>query len=317
MTGPVPLYLLKTFVVCGVVCMCLSATPGPDWLSWRGRRLSEGQSRERYRGPHALHHEQTVAVVTYNGPRDTIDRCRLILAESSDQFDKLDLLNHLAARMPVEQVSFQVMMSVVLICQESQQQTGREESQPARGARYNSSNTEPVNYWALARGILPGTLWCGVDDIAENYYSLGPEFELDKCCRAHDHCPLKVKSFKTRYGVFNLGPYTKSHCACDKMFYDCLKRVDTDQSNAVGDFFFNTIGVQCVEKRVRRKCVKRTTVEGKLYEKESEAAEDILEKTFDLGLVFGVENKSSLCLRWEDEPHDLAKFYIVNTKENY
>ena len=78
------------------------------------------------------------------------------MAESSDQFDKLDLLNHLAARMPVEQVSFQVMMSVVLICQESQQQTGREESQPARGVRYNTSNTEPVNYWALARGILPG-----------------------------------------------------------------------------------------------------------------------------------------------------------------
>ena len=83
--------------------------------------MSEDQGSARYRGPSALIHEQTVAVVTYNGPEDTIDRlarhfmkliynlincrCRLILAESNDQFDKLDLLRHLTARMPVEQVS--------------------------------------------------------------------------------------------------------------------------------------------------------------------------------------------------------------------
>ena len=36
--------------------------------------MSEQQRSERYRGPVALHHEQTVAVVTHNGPGDTIDR---------------------------------------------------------------------------------------------------------------------------------------------------------------------------------------------------------------------------------------------------
>ena len=131
--------------------------------------MSEDQGSARYRGPSALIHEQTVAVVTYNGPEDTIDRlarhfikmnfilinsrCRLILAESNDQFDKLDLLRHLTARMPVEQVSFRTMMSVVQICQDIQ--TVKQESKPGEGRNISSDQT-PVNYWTLAQGILPG-----------------------------------------------------------------------------------------------------------------------------------------------------------------
>ena len=157
-----------------------------------------------------------------------------------------------------------------------------------------------------------------MDDIAENYYSLGPEWQLDKCCRAHDHCPLKVKKFQTRYGVFNYGPYTKSHCACDKKFYDCLKKEDTDKSNAVGDFFFNVIGVQCVEKRVKRRCVKRTHVERNHSNPPGQPGHtaEVQEKTFDLGLALGIKNVSR-CLVWENEPQDTAKFYIVNVKEKY
>ena len=169
MTRKVPMYILQTVVVCGVVCMCLSSTAGPGWWSWRRMRMSEDQGSARYRGPSALIHEQTVAVVTYNGPEDTIDRlarhfmkliynlincrCRLILAESNDQFDKLDLLRHLTARMPVEQVSFRTMMSVVQICQD--RQTVKQESKPSEGRNISSEQT-PVNYWTLAKGILPG-----------------------------------------------------------------------------------------------------------------------------------------------------------------
>ena len=32
-----------------------------------------------------------------------------------------------------------------------------------------------------------------MDDIADNYYSLGEDWRVDKCCRGHDHCPVKVK----------------------------------------------------------------------------------------------------------------------------
>ena len=37
---------------------------------------------------------------------------------------------------------------------------------------------------------------CGVNDVAKNYNDLGTGsyFEVDKCCRTHDHCPLKVNT---------------------------------------------------------------------------------------------------------------------------
>ena len=50
-----------------------------------------------------------------------------------------------------------------------------------------------VNILSLTRGILPGTLWCGVDDMAADFSKLGRDRELDRCCRAHDHCPVKVR----------------------------------------------------------------------------------------------------------------------------
>ena len=43
--------------------------------------------------------------------------------------------------------------------------------------------------------IIQGTLWCGVDDIAEDFDHLGQNWTLDKCCRAHDHCPTKVSFY--------------------------------------------------------------------------------------------------------------------------
>ena len=157
-----------------------------------------------------------------------------------------------------------------------------------------------------------------MDDIAENYFSLGPEWQLDKCCRAHDHCPLKVKSFKTRYGVFNYGPYTKSHCACDKQFYDCLKRVNNEKSNAVGDFFFNVLGVQCVEKRVKRRCVKTEKIERDHSEsvKQPENVTTASEKFFNLGLALGIQNEPR-CVAWKNDPQESAQFVVVNTKEDY
>ena len=68
------MYILQTLVVCVVVCMCLSSTVGTGWWSERRRRMTEELRGGRYRGPVALHHEQTVAVVTHNGPENTIDR---------------------------------------------------------------------------------------------------------------------------------------------------------------------------------------------------------------------------------------------------
>ena len=161
-----------------------------------------------------------------------------------------------------------------------------------------------------------GTLWCGVDDIAESYHSLGPEWEVDKCCRAHDHCPLKVKPFKTRYGVFNIGPYTKSHCACDRQLYDCLKKVNNSKSNSVGNIFFNVLGVKCVEQRVRKRCVKFESYNSEFDKREGRTVDVASEKLFNIGLTAGIHNTSK-CLAWVKEPPETARFVSVNVKQKY
>ena len=160
----------------------------------------------------------------------------------------------------------------------------------------------------FAHLIVAGTLWCGVDDIAEDYHSLGPEWQLDKCCRAHDHCPVKVKSFRTRYKVFNLGPYTKSHCLCDKLFYDCLKKVNSEKSDMVGDLFFNIIGVKCIDRRKRRRCVLPKS--SNFTEKEK--------RSLNIGLLLNFRNakqKSDNCLQWNYEETNI--FQIVDPKIRY
>lgn len=296
---------LQTVVVCTLLCLCLSTTPEPGWWARQMGRLFQ----EKYRGPVALDHEQTIAVVTHNGPDDTIDRCHLILAESNDKFDKHTMLQHLATKMPVEKVNFQTMLSVVQTCQDIQTVGANQDYSD------NEEPNETIDIWALAKGILPGTLWCGVDDIADNYYSLGPDWQIDKCCRAHDHCPLKVKPFKTRYGVFNIGPYTKSHCACDQQFYDCLKKVNNSKSNSVGNIFFNVIGVKCVEKRVRRRCVQYENSDIEL-KREGKTLTEASEKVFNIGVSAGIQNKSQ-CLVWRNDPPETARFVTVNVKEKY
>merc|ERR1712227_235227 len=97
-------------------------------------------------------------------------------------------------------------------------------------------------------GIVPSTKWCGVDDVAVEYHDLGENQSLDKCCRQHDHCPIKIKPFSNTYGLFNLfSPYTKSHCQCDEIFYDCLKAANSEIADNIGKLFFNVIEMECIQ----------------------------------------------------------------------
>lgn len=103
----------------------------------------------------------------------------------------------------VYEVDFETMLKLVQYCEDLQWQEPKnvsiEQSKPQ------------VNMWTLLKAILPGTKWCGVNDLAENYHDLGtgPYFQVDKCCRAHDHCPVKVSPFSASHGVTNYHPYTK------------------------------------------------------------------------------------------------------------
>lgn len=55
----------------------------------------------------------------------------------------------------------------------------------------------------------PGTKWCGSGDAASNFHDLGNEYEMDMCCRTHDHCPKKVRAYRDRYNITNNSLYSK------------------------------------------------------------------------------------------------------------
>ncbi|XP_072342409.1 group 3 secretory phospholipase A2 isoform X2 [Scyliorhinus torazame] len=65
---------------------------------------------------------------------------------------------------------------------------------------------------------LPGTIWCGAGDSAENFTDLGLFDRTDLCCREHDHCEHKISAFAYNYGMRNFRLHTISHCDCD---YSC------------------------------------------------------------------------------------------------
>lgn len=57
--------------------------------------------------------------------------------------------------------------------------------------------------------FVAGTKWCGNSDIAKSYFDLGREKDVDRCCRTHDLCPVKVQAYRTRYNLTNQHFYTK------------------------------------------------------------------------------------------------------------
>jgi len=281
--------LLRGLTLIVVTCLCLSSQLLPQ----------DGQPPQLRPQTQVtcLHHEQTVAVVSLD-PRNIITRCRLILAEASDKFDKVQLLQHLARKMPVEKISFKDMLDVISAC--------RELEGNVQSTEYEKEEVE-INLATLTKGILPGTLWCGVDDIAGDYHNLGALWRLDKCCRAHDFCPVKVKPFQTRYNLFNFAPYTKSHCDCDEAFYNCLKAANTSKADAVGDVFFNVLGIQCVEEKLGRGCPQNYNAETR--EENPDSRSLILP-----GLAVRI-NKSPSAQSGADCEN--PRLFVINTKRKY
>ena len=93
----------------------------------------------------------------------------------------------------VVEVNFSEMMATIEVCNNLPAPPSDTEGQSSsQSEEEGAGGLARVNIMTLTRGILPGTLWCGVNDIAPDFSSLGVDRELDRCCRAHDHCPVKV-----------------------------------------------------------------------------------------------------------------------------
>ncbi|TDG39887.1 hypothetical protein AWZ03_013687 [Drosophila navojoa] len=112
-----------------------------------------------------------------------------------------------------------------------------------------AANIFPRSPFSLLSGIIPGTKWCGTGDIAETYSDLGSEMEMDRCCRQHDLCPVKIRAYQNKYELMNDSLYTKSHCICDDMLFSCLKMTNTSASQLMGSIYFNLVQVPCLDGR--------------------------------------------------------------------
>lgn len=116
------------------------------------------------------------------------------------------------------------------------------------------STEDLVSLFSMKRGLLPGTKWCGLGDQASSYNDLGPKHRIDICCRAHDHCPIRLKPFRNDYGILNIGLYTKSHCDCDADFYRCLREAHSRTADMLGNLYFNVMKLQCMREERMKVC---------------------------------------------------------------
>ncbi|KAH8289295.1 hypothetical protein KR054_003433 [Drosophila jambulina] len=214
------------------------------------------------------YHDQTIAV-TELGPQKLLLGCELIEIYN-DKEGKMLLESLSQYNRPLE-IKFDEMLKLMDQCEHvdklsyaSRHKTSKLES-GAGGERSSSSsgsdssstavslkfgaNILPRSPISLLSGIIPGTKWCGTGDIAETYSDLGSEMAMDRCCRQHDLCPVKIRAYQHKYELENDSLYTKSHCICDDMLFSCLKMTNTSASQVMGSIYFNLVQVPCLDGR--------------------------------------------------------------------
>ena len=85
------------------------------------------------------------------------------------------------------------------------------------------------------------------------------EKNTDRCCRDHDICPVKIRPYQSRYNLTNNSIYTKSHCMCDDLLFECLKKTNTSAAQVMGAIYFNLVQVPCIVEGPNEKMIYRKT----------------------------------------------------------
>ncbi|KAI4472853.1 hypothetical protein M0802_016465 [Mischocyttarus mexicanus] len=163
------------------------------------------------------YHEQTVAVVDL-GFNNELDNCNII--EIYEPEEATEVLRNLSLTVNPQRVSFVEIMKLLQQC-------------------------ETLD--GLQTQDLLNTSEDRQDGKTDNYHDLGREANIDRCCRNHDLCPVKVRARTSRFNLDNNSLYTKSHCTCDELFYNCLKNNKNSIADLMGNIYFNIIKVPCIE----------------------------------------------------------------------
>ncbi|XP_025415862.1 uncharacterized protein LOC112687397 isoform X3 [Sipha flava] len=238
-----PLVRLLLLLLLQVFC-AVRAVKSPT-KSYTGYKVNPSSLRMIY------YHDQTIAVVEI-GEGKSLLNCELIEIYN-DEEGKVMLKNLTRINKPLP-INLSQMMNLISQCDLlDPHQVNPEEiklrSIGSSGGETDSNGIQTTTSNSLYSGILPGTKWCGSGDLATSYFDLGPEVKLDMCCRTHDLCPSKVRSYATRYNVTNNSMYTKSHCICDKTFFNCLKKANHPTGDLMGSIYFNILRVPCLDEK--------------------------------------------------------------------
>ncbi|RWS27226.1 Phospholipase A2 isozyme PA4-like protein [Leptotrombidium deliense] len=200
--------------------------------------------------------DKTLAILDYSNGGDYLNDCELFDLEKNPEtaFRKAHKLD-----LPIQQVDFKTMKDTINRCRELTQQII-----PIKSIEENKVDLNQTDdSWGLWRGLIPGTKWCGLGDTAKDYYDLGEKRDIDLCCRAHDHCPIRLKAFRYGYGLINFSFYTKSHCECDEDFHRCLKKQPDDFAATLGNFYFNIMKIQCIKEDNSTICLEKKMINGR------------------------------------------------------
>ncbi|XP_011187861.1 uncharacterized protein LOC105215569 [Zeugodacus cucurbitae] len=198
------------------------------------------------------YHDSTIAV-TELGPEKLLLGCELI--EIYNDSDGKTLLEGLSKYNRPLRITFDEMLKLMNQCEHVDKLTYASRNRGKSidvtvsndsSATNLAANIFPKSPFSLLSGIIPGTKWCGTGDIAETYSDLGTEMDMDRCCRLHDLCPVKIRAYQNKYELMNDSLYTKSHCICDDMLYSCLKSANTPAAQLMGSIYFNLVQVPCL-----------------------------------------------------------------------
>jgi len=130
------------------------------------------------------------------------------------------------------------------------------EVEPPFGWNPPGANEEKTVPKDLVR--MPGTKWCGPGWRTDKAMKFGGYAASDRCCRHHDLvCPLSINPGETMYGLLNDKFHTVMHCSCDDRFRSCLKMVNNQAADIVGNLFFNIGKTPCFVFRVDEVCHSR------------------------------------------------------------
>ncbi|XP_066596934.1 phospholipase A2-like [Prorops nasuta] len=237
-------YELKYFVIVLIYCKLASQKP-PTNLVKRIKNIWSCRTKSNHIRE-VFYHEQTVVVADL-GPDRKLHYCNILEVYETQEAD--ELLEKLKSEHTTERMSLEEMIKLTHQCEllEKFQTDYSVIPSSFKGKEVTlKKQTSKTSLDSLSSATI-GTKWCGPENKADHYHDLGQNVNIDRCCRRHDLCPVKIRPNDTKYNLTNTGEYTKYHCLCEEEFHTCLRFFDDPAGNIIGRTYFSYYPINCID----------------------------------------------------------------------